>query len=255
MYCVVYGHTLARERAAEFRRAKQIDYRPYRETEHYRPSRKTETDEWRIDWEIEPRSETADLPALCFMSGKFSWLPTDFEISADGKTARALGYINDLHPVAQKQCYGVIEQLVVRFLPMWERVLGEMAAGYDLPARTDDTFVRTRTKGQSYYDEMQKEKTFDHYAWFGEVVNPSLLRPFSAHPKVPTVDLNDCSLQIIVKMANICLVCLSYFPLRILGARCNVFNSDSRKSEVRGRHMARRRNGERSYSQHRYLLL
>jgi len=122
MYCVVYGHTLARERAA-FRHAKQIDYRPYRETEHCRPSPRAETVEWHRHFAARPRSETADPPAPCFESEKFSWLPTDFEISADGKTARALGYINNLHPVAQKPCYGVIEQLVVQFLPMWEILL------------------------------------------------------------------------------------------------------------------------------------
>ena len=239
MYCVVYGHTLDCERAAEFRRAKQIDYRPYRETEHFRPSRKAEADDWRRDWPVRPHSETADPPALCFMSEKFSWLPTDFEISADGKTARALGYINNLHPVTQKPCYGVIEQLVVRFLPMWERVLGEMAAGYALPARTDDMYTRVRTKEQSHYEELERAEemydegsersVFDESAWnqemydycasLGEVVNPSLLGPFSAHPKAPTVDLNDCSLQIIVKMANICLVRLSYFSSSHIGCK------------------------------------
>ena len=158
--------------------------------------------------------ETADPPALCFTSEKFSWLPTDFEISADGGAARALGYINNLNPVTQKPCYGVIEQLVVRFLPMWERVLGEMVNGYALPARTDDESRRVQTKEKSYYEAMRSDGY--EYASYGEPVTPSILGPFSAHPKAPTVYLKDCSLQIIVKMANIYLVCLSRFSLRVV---------------------------------------
>jgi len=60
-------------------------------------------------------------------------------------------------------------------------------------------------------EHMEEEEMYSEHALLGEVVNPSLLKPFSAHPKVPTVDLNDCTLQIIVKMANIYLVRLSYF--------------------------------------------
>ena len=265
MYCIVYGHTIAiaiaqchknkNEPAAaataaaevEFRRAKQIDYRPYRETAYYR---KPEIIDGHKTWTPQRSWETADSPAFCFESQKFCWLPTDFEISTEegGNTtharARALGYINNLHPIKQGSCYRVIEQLVARFIPMWERVLGETAAVYDLPARTGDWYERVQ---RSYYGG---SKNWRMGGYREEVVGPSLLGPFYAHPKPPIVELNDCSLQIIVKMANIYmyLVRLSYtFPFFVSLGKTKgviVFDSDSRKPQIRGRNMARRRNGE-----------
>lgn len=58
----------------------------------------------------------------------FQWLPTDFDISrsADGAiSAKALSYINNVHPQEQRALYPVLEELVACFVPMWERVLGD----------------------------------------------------------------------------------------------------------------------------------
>jgi hypothetical protein len=33
-----------------------------------------------------------------------------------------------------------------------------MAAGYALPARTDDMYTRVRTKEQSYYEKFERER-------------------------------------------------------------------------------------------------
>lgn len=208
MYPIVYGHTLACGLASDYRRAKPIDYSPYRLT-----CEKTDS-----------RSESAELPSSEFMSNSFSWLPTDFEISSDGKTVRSLGYINNLHPVKQKRCYTILEKLIARFIPMWERVLGETAVGYSVPTRTSDRYIRVRTRDASYYKALaQSDRPNKDNERNGEIQLPYLVGPFVAHPKAPTVDLKDCTLQIIIKMANIYLVSISNH----FAASCYLFGLDA----------------------------
>ncbi|GJE90782.1 DUF4246 domain-containing protein [Phanerochaete sordida] len=67
-----------------------------------------------------------------FRSDLFSWLPTDFAVSEDGTTAKALCYINNLSPYTHASAYPVMERLVARFVPLWERVLSESRAGREM---------------------------------------------------------------------------------------------------------------------------
>lgn len=59
-------------------------------------------------------------------SPKFAWIPTDFQLGANGAAATALGYINNVHPTQNKDLVTAIESIVGRFSLLWERVLTDL---------------------------------------------------------------------------------------------------------------------------------
>ncbi|KAG9028510.1 hypothetical protein FS837_003857, partial [Tulasnella sp. UAMH 9824] len=59
-------------------------------------------------------------------SPKFAWIPTDFQLGANGAPATALGYINNVHPNQNKELVTAIESIVGRFSLLWERVLTDI---------------------------------------------------------------------------------------------------------------------------------
>ncbi|KAJ7771992.1 hypothetical protein DFH07DRAFT_913748 [Mycena maculata] len=61
------------------------------------------------------------------LSQRFAWLPSDFTVREDGSVRLVSPYINNLHPVLHKSMYHVIESLLAtRFVPLFERVLGDL---------------------------------------------------------------------------------------------------------------------------------
>ncbi|KAG2048820.1 hypothetical protein BDR06DRAFT_942301 [Suillus hirtellus] len=94
LYPLIYGRTLAYDSAME---------------EFLRP-------------ELVP--DVTDATGTDFLSQKFACLPCDFIISQDG-TAKALSYINNLHP-----CYSTLychfEELLSKCVPMFEHVLTDL---------------------------------------------------------------------------------------------------------------------------------
>ncbi|VDB98723.1 unnamed protein product [Peniophora sp. CBMAI 1063] len=143
---------------------------------------------------------SSEFPAMIsasFISPRFQWLPTDFVISEDGASAHVLGYINNLEPRVHASSYPVLERLVARFVPLWERVLGETAAGYLPPMRTEGGYKKDHLREWTEEElETGEEPPF-------VITLPSVEGPFTAHPPPPTVDLRGKTLQVIVKLANI----------------------------------------------------
>lgn len=92
---------------------------------------------------LEPfRPTNGELPEWSY-SGKFAWIPTDFQIGDDGAQAQALGYINNIHPERHASLVPVIEALVGRFSLLWDRVLTDIHPDNDgnLPLlRTDGNY-------------------------------------------------------------------------------------------------------------------
>ncbi|KAJ6510585.1 hypothetical protein C8R45DRAFT_964573 [Mycena sanguinolenta] len=60
-----------------------------------------------------------------FTSQVFSWMPSDFTVDDEGVVKLASPYINNLHPVLHRPMYGVVEEVLTAFVPMFERVLGD----------------------------------------------------------------------------------------------------------------------------------
>lgn len=59
-------------------------------------------------------------------STKFSQIPTEFQLGSNGEPAKALGYINNVHPEYGRDLVTVIEALVGRFSLLWDRVLTDL---------------------------------------------------------------------------------------------------------------------------------
>ncbi|KAL3670205.1 hypothetical protein V7S43_004518 [Phytophthora oleae] len=73
----------------------------------------------------------------------YQWIPTDFYVSEGGEPGvageievRCLSYINNLHPEKHVGLYDSIQQILGRFVPLFERMLSDRAAGM-LPATFD----------------------------------------------------------------------------------------------------------------------
>ena len=144
-----------------------------------------------------------------FRSERFCWLPTDFAISSDGTTATALGYINNLIPHTHASAYPVIEQLVARFVPLWERVLPESRVKVELRRNVVGTYWSERREEESESESDGKYSSGGYYENY--ILHlPEVSRPFQPHPQVDPVDLKGRTLQVIVKLANIILVSLAY---------------------------------------------
>ncbi|PBK83540.1 hypothetical protein ARMGADRAFT_1137151 [Armillaria gallica] len=147
------------------------------------------------------------------VSKHFSWLPTDLLISQDGKNAKSLGYINNIHPTNDAALHTVIETLVARFTPLWSRVLVESKEDYKLPPRTSAGYDWEPSEWSYYQDHPAPEPATDEdyeaqdAAWKAIRVMqyPHLLGPYEpgvlGFPEL--MDLKGRKLQVIVKLANI----------------------------------------------------
>lgn len=98
----------------------------------------------------EPRPD-----ATSVLSGRFAWLPTDFLVGSTG--AKALGYINNIHP-SHVKLVQTVESLVGAFVPLFERVLTDIMPGNALPLRhrldnddeSEDAAVRVQRRAHRY---------------------------------------------------------------------------------------------------------
>ncbi|KAJ7210549.1 hypothetical protein GGX14DRAFT_626067 [Mycena pura] len=61
-----------------------------------------------------------------WISEKFCWMPSDFTVADDGSVSLASPYINNLHLRVHQPLYRVIEEILAGFIPMFERVLGDV---------------------------------------------------------------------------------------------------------------------------------
>ncbi|KAF9350715.1 hypothetical protein BGX26_011157 [Mortierella sp. AD094] len=84
-----------------------------------------------------------------YWSKKYQWLPTDFEVTTEGKV-KARSYINNLHPIEHKDMYPVLEEILEKFLPMFEQVLADMRV-------FDTKEQRLETDPYNWYGEMPKK--------------------------------------------------------------------------------------------------
>ncbi|KAH7060159.1 hypothetical protein BKA57DRAFT_446468 [Linnemannia elongata] len=147
--------------------------------------------------------DKAPLPAKVdkkFCSEKFQWLPTDFNVSAEGKV-KAKSYINNLHPEEHKDIYPVLEEILEKFLPMFEEVLGELAVFVEREKKLTvdlDWYAPPSESDLNDSDAME-----DYYNYRRPI--PIAIPDFSPRPDVPKYDLKKTGkpLQVIVKLANI----------------------------------------------------
>jgi len=73
----------------------------------------------------EPAPGATDPINADFLSHEYACLPCDFLISQDG-AAKALSYINNLHPRYHSALYSHFEELISKCVPMFEHVLTDL---------------------------------------------------------------------------------------------------------------------------------
>lgn len=78
-----------------------------------------------------------------------SWLPTDVVVYPNGDI-EFLSYIANLHPIQHKALYGVLEQILARFIPLWTKTL---RTAVELPDRPH----RVNVDSSEWYDEKEIE--------------------------------------------------------------------------------------------------
>ncbi|KAI0324723.1 hypothetical protein GY45DRAFT_1357087 [Cubamyces sp. BRFM 1775] len=145
------------------------------------------------------------LPFEFTVSKAFQWLPTDFEIRADGRIA-SKGYINNLQPVHYGEGYLTISSILERFIPMFERVLSDqLSPPPPSIVPIDPTMwyvgVEFPDDARSPSVELDEWMRRNHLPEIPEVLP---FRPPGGEGRVP-FNLKGRTIQVIVKMANIVL--------------------------------------------------
>lgn len=144
-------------------------------------------------------------------SNKFQWLPCDVEL-IDDNSSRIVSYINNAHPIQHKALYGVIEKIITRAIPLWNKSLS------DIPnPRIQYTYVKYGENPDGPVPEppTDSEEDYDDDAYWESIFRwhstQPILQPepkdFVAPGAEASPDLRDdfpdTKLQVIVKLANI----------------------------------------------------
>ncbi|KZT21383.1 hypothetical protein NEOLEDRAFT_1150707 [Neolentinus lepideus HHB14362 ss-1] len=153
------------------------------------------------------------------LSIQHQWLPTDFSVSETGSVA-SLSYINNLHPDDHKSLYQTISAVIERFVPLWERVLGDLHMRQE-PLIVVDPYLWYDEGPRRATPEPQEEDFVDIYPeheytgrrayWAACSIWEENNEPFVPEPQAFTppernvYTLRDRNIQVIVKMANIVL--------------------------------------------------
>ncbi|KAG8912588.1 hypothetical protein FRC00_004198 [Tulasnella sp. 408] len=187
LYPIVYGRTLGYPRRKKPGNRQIKDFRPVRVPD--------------IDGEDWSFSE------------EFAWLPTDFKIAEDGGSAKAVSYINNLHP-SHTELYPIIEALIARFSFLFDRVLTDLSCFWEtwFPRITEryefeDGIEPGEGPGQEDGEE-DEEYEARIEAWNRQrtislptVPEDGYTKDISERPKTYTIRGKEA--QIIVKLANI----------------------------------------------------
>ncbi|KAF8864890.1 hypothetical protein BDZ45DRAFT_613502 [Acephala macrosclerotiorum] len=56
-------------------------------------------------------------------SKKFQWLPCEVDISNEDGSAKITSYINNLHPHRHRELYQIIESVIAKAIPLWNKTL------------------------------------------------------------------------------------------------------------------------------------
>lgn len=166
-----------------------------------------------------------------FRSTRFAWLPSDFAVSEDGVARLVSPYINNIHPTLHADLYTVIDCLVTSAIPLFERVLSDLRRPLSkLRMVTEPGWDRTYSKqlqiigciyvdseGRSCGPPWPSDHGVDTRDWEEEQYDewraslpkrlPEALPKYDGALDVirKSVSLAGSTIQIIVKLANICL--------------------------------------------------
>lgn len=161
--------------------------------------------------ELLPVPPTIDLAEEGLYSRKFQWLPCDVELSSTEAESecRITSYINNLHPERHFALYNVIEKIIVRAIPLWNRTLtGEIHNSQRIEYSKVEYENLEEPKPVRGPDETDRQYWCRQMRWeaAGTIKKPEP-RNFMEYQADGKMDIQrlfgDTGLQVIVKLANI----------------------------------------------------
>ncbi|MEY7978431.1 DUF4246 domain-containing protein [Streptomyces pilosus] len=150
-------------------------------------------------------------------SERFQWLPTDVDVSDDG-TVAFRSYVNNVHPEAHRDLAAVLPELFARFRPLLENVLTDLRR--PRPRRIDpDPYGwydaepeyphRSSYADEETYAEARRVWEEAYGVWWENrrpvVPDAPVFTPPEPPGESGRVDLRGRRLQVVVKLATICL--------------------------------------------------
>ncbi|KAJ7183246.1 hypothetical protein C8R46DRAFT_511843 [Mycena filopes] len=160
---------------------------------------------------------TADM----FISQRFQWLPSDFDVDESGTVKLKSSYINNLYPEHHNALVPVIEGVMECAIPLWERVLSSLRRD-PVPARVghmlapeewnsdDPPCIWFNNDRATVDSEEEREQDRDYNAWLdrrlilGPLCLPDAPESYQdAFNEEQVVSLSGSTIQVIVKLANI----------------------------------------------------
>lgn len=135
-------------------------------------------------------------------SSKYRWMPSEMSVTDQGVISID-SYVNNLHPIKHKDLYGVIGEVLEKFIPLFNRTLNDVVNWKD---PVIDMSRWSWYGDESFnFDEHGDDCEEAYTEWENSrPILPVPIPEFKA-PKTPTkvIDLNGEKLQVIVKLANI----------------------------------------------------
>ena len=144
-------------------------------------------------------------PDTFHVSQRFAWLPSEVDVSDDGR-ATFTSYINNLHPDDHQPLYSALEELLTSCVPLLEATLTHRSVMPATAIEYDISTLRRPTPGDRYdvpdsdAEELQNaQEDPDYTMWHVPQVPAHYLPP----PPPAAVSLAGRRLQVIVKIAEI----------------------------------------------------
>ncbi|KAH9940059.1 uncharacterized protein BXZ73DRAFT_43212 [Epithele typhae] len=144
-------------------------------------------------------------------SDAYQWLPTDFAVSLNGDVTTA-GYINNAHPSRHRALYPVVTSIVVRFVPMFERMISST-----LNMQRPVDYIAIEVDGHEWYNHLEVKEPEDddddntykdrHAEWerlhkWPRIPDPKLFTPLPTDARTE-FSLKGRTIQVIVKLTNV----------------------------------------------------
>ncbi|KAJ8908651.1 hypothetical protein NDN08_005356 [Rhodosorus marinus] len=135
------------------------------------------------------------------VSSKFQWLPSEVVIDDCGN-AKFDSYVNNVHPVDHAHVVQVLEKILSRFIPMFEKVLTHMKNPWPNLIEVETEWYPPTPN----FDEEEDYRATEQWEETRPVIEPSLPASFPVPEGFrDRVELRGRRLQVITKLANIVL--------------------------------------------------
>lgn len=139
---------------------------------------------------------------------KYQWLPSIFDISKDGKVTIE-SYINNLHPIQNKDLYQPIADIFSEFIPGINASLTQYATGEIVrvhPFTNEEGLYGPDPEDMAKLRDSEEDDDWDRYEEWKSSREPVPPIPEFEMPdeeEINHIDIRGTKLKVIVKMANI----------------------------------------------------